>query len=322
MRFLTCAIGETGRTSVDQEREEQVKNCIYMKVGPLIYEIRSDEPFRVRKEYKEFFFRSLGEIEGYAHCRRIRCEVRMVDQFSNIEGTLVYENPERMIFRYQDREYRLHAGQKGVCGIYRETGEKDSFEIELSRAEIPAFEINLLFMEMLALEKYLLEEHALVLHSSYITWKGKGIAFTAPSGTGKSTQAELWRRYAGAEIINGDRSVLWWNQETERFVLCGLPFCGSSQINRNVSAPLLAVVFLSQAPENHAELCPQAESILKLFGEMSINQWNPDMVGKSLRLIEKTVSSVPMIRLACNMEPKAVKVLQNALKQSENRLKY
>ena len=46
------------------------------------------------------------------------------------------------------------------------------------------------------------------------------------------------------------------------------------------------------------------------------------MVGKSLRLIEKTVSSVPMIRLACNMEPEAVEVLQNALKQSENRLKY
>ncbi|WP_370839368.1 hypothetical protein [Intestinibacter bartlettii] len=35
--------------------------------------------------------------------------------------------------------------------------------------------------------------------------KDKGILFSAPSGTGKSTQADLWEKYENAEIINGDR---------------------------------------------------------------------------------------------------------------------
>lgn len=31
------------------------------------------------------------------------------------------------------------------------------------------------------------------LHASVINWKDKGILFSAPSGTGKSTQADLWK---------------------------------------------------------------------------------------------------------------------------------
>lgn len=284
-----------------------------MKVGPLIYEISSDEPGEVRKEYRHFFHDRLSEIEGYEQCRRICCQVRMVEQFSNIEGELVYENPERMIFSYQGREYRLHAGRRGVMGIYRETDQEDYIEIELNRSEVPCFEITLAFLEMLALEKYLLKENALVLHSSYISWKDRGIVFTAPSGTGKSTQAELWRRREGAKVINGDRSILWWNREKERFELCGLPFCGSSGVNYDVTTPLHAIVFLSQARRNVAEYCPIAEGIRKLFGEMSINQWNPLMVQKSLKLIEQIADSVFMIRLACNTEAEAVEVLKKML---------
>ena len=291
-----------------------MKHIIYMKVEPLLYEIVSEEELQVREEYREFFFYDLNESSDFHRCRRIHCEVRMVDRFSNIEGDLLYENPERMVFGYQGREYRLHAGVKGVCGIYRELPEKEDWiEIELSRAEIPKFEISIVFLEMLALERYLLKENALVLHSSYIIWNGQGIVFTAPSGTGKSTQAELWRKYEGAEIINGDRSVLWKNPKHGKFEICGLPFCGSSGINKNQSAPLRAVVFLSQGAENQAEICPASESMRKLFGEMSINQWNPEAVQKSLELIENIAESVPMVHLTCNMEPEAAEILKNFL---------
>lgn len=288
-----------------------MNNKIYMQVGPLIYEITAHMPLEVRKEYKEFFFSSLDEINQYENHRIIRCKVNLVRTFSNIQGNLIYENPERMIFTYQGREFRIHAGMKGVCGIYRESeGGEDSIEIQLSHDEFLNFEINMVFLEMLALERHLLKENALVLHSSYILWKNRGIVFTAPSGTGKSTQAELWRKYEDAQIINGDRSVLWWNPAEKRFDVCGLPFCGSSGIRQNLSAPLSAVVFLSQAPQNHVWTCPYSESIRKMYGEISINQWNPKAVEKSLTLIEKISQNVPMVRLACNMESMAVEVLK------------
>lgn len=293
-----------------------MNNKIYMQVGPVIYEKTFLMPFQVRDEYKEFFFSSLKEIKDHEKSRIIRCQIKMVHHFSNIQGDLIYENPERMIFSYQGREFRLHAGIKGVCGIYRESeDDENSIEIQLSDEEFHQFEINTVFLEMLALERHLLKENALVLHSSYILWENQGIVFTAPSGTGKSTQAELWRCYKGAQIINGDRSVLWWNPVKEQFYVCGLPFCGSSGIRKNISAPLRAVVFLSQALQNQVWPCPSSESIRKMFGEISINQWNPKAVEKSLTLIEKISKTVPMIRLACNMEPEVADILADILNE-------
>ena len=48
-----------------------------------------------------------------------------------------------------------------------------------------------------------------------------------------------------------------------------------------------------------------------MFAEMSINQWNPKAVQKSLELIENISKRVDMVRLECNMEPGAVDTLKN-----------
>ena len=48
----------------------------------------------------------------------------------------------------------------------------------------------------------------IVIHSSAIELDGNGILFSAPSGTGKSTQANLWREHKGAVVLNGDRPAL------------------------------------------------------------------------------------------------------------------
>lgn len=75
----------------------------------------------------------------------------------------------------------------------------------------------------------------LILHSAYIvTPQGQGLLFSGPSGAGKSTQAELWRQYAGAQVINGDRSLVRPGDGTVH----GILYSGTSGICQNVSAPL------------------------------------------------------------------------------------
>lgn len=64
------------------------------------------------------------------------------------------------------------------------------------------------FASLFALERRMLQKDSFILHSAYIRHRGRAILFSAPSGTGKSTQASLWAQYAGAEIINGDRALL------------------------------------------------------------------------------------------------------------------
>ncbi len=55
----------------------------------------------------------------------------------------------------------------------------------------------------------LLYRDCLTFHCSYILHQNRAILFAAPSGTGKSTQAALWEKYRGAEIIIGDRGLLF-----------------------------------------------------------------------------------------------------------------
>ena len=97
------------------------------------------------------------------------------------------------------------------------------------------------------LPQLLLPYRTLVFHAAYIGWQGRGILFTAPSGTGKSTQAELWRALRGSEVLNGDKAGVSLRESP---MAHSMPFSGTSGICRNVSLPLRAIVVLSQAPEN------------------------------------------------------------------------
>ena len=99
------------------------------------------------------------------------------------------------------------------------------------------------------LEATLLHFGAVILHASLIRWNNTAIVFSAPSSTGKSTQAELWKQYAGAEILNGDRAAL--RKKDGVWHGYGLPYAGSSGIYRNEHAPLRAIVALKQERENN-----------------------------------------------------------------------
>ena len=51
------------------------------------------------------------------------------------------------------------------------------------------------------------------LHASIVSYRGEGIVFSGPSGAGKSTQAGLWEKYTPSEIINGDRALIFYDEE-------------------------------------------------------------------------------------------------------------
>ena len=78
--------------------------------------------------------------------------------------------------------------------------------------------------------------------------KGDVISVIGPSGTGKSTQAELWRSLRSAGIINGDRAAIRVLDGVP--YACGIPFCGTSDICRNKKLPVKAIVCLDKGTEN------------------------------------------------------------------------
>ena len=88
----------------------------------------------------------------------------------------------------------------------------------------------------------LLTKGVLHLHSSFVLYKDKALVFTGPSGIGKTTQAELWRDYQGALIVNGDACLL--RRMEDGWHAFGTPVHGSSPYCENREAPLSALVVL------------------------------------------------------------------------------
>lgn len=161
--------------------------------------------------------------------------------------------------------------------------------------------------DLLGLETVLLLHEAFLLHAAFIELQGRGILFSAPSGTGKSTQAALWEQYTGAKILNGDRAAVRYLDG--RWQAFGLPYAGSSQVYCNASAPCSAIVVLRQAEENRLTRLSQKEALLALYPETTVHEWDKKQVELAVTHLLKLTQTVPVYRLDCLPNEAAVRLL-------------
>ena len=202
--------------------------------------------------------------------------------------------PERRIFAVTELD-------TAASTVKTLTDADSAWEYENTRVIFRTFEIP----------HILLMHGGLLLHASMIEYGGQAILFTAPSGVGKSTQAEIWRRTQGADVINGDRALI-------RFIggrahAHGVPYCGSSGICKNVSLPLRAVVSLEQAEENRAVPMSAGKAAAALIGGATAHSWLKSDMERLTDAALRTIKSVPMIKLYCTADERAAKALLNAM---------
>lgn len=163
----------------------------------------------------------------------------------------------------------------------------------------------------IGLETLLLQHEGLLLHASLVKYKGVAIAFSAPSGVGKSTHADLWQTHLGAEILNGDRAALRKGEDGWRAY--GSPHAGTSRIFKNDHAPLRAIVFLQQAKENRLRRLSAAEAFPKLYPELSIHHWEKAFVEKAMDLALELLAQTPAYLLECLPEESAAVLVKKGL---------
>lgn len=150
----------------------------------------------------------------------------------------------------------------------------------------------------------------LILHSSYVLRaEGDALLFSGVSGIGKSTQAELWRRYASARVINGDRALVDVNAGYAH----GIFYSGTSRICENVSAPIRAVILPEQAAVNRVSVPAKREAFMRILNQCAYYPWDADSASAMTELAARLVSSLPVLRLDCRKDEGAVTALQNEL---------
>lgn len=159
--------------------------------------------------------------------------------------------------------------------------------------------------------RLLAQKNSVLCHCSYILYNGEAILFSAPKQSGKSTQADLWKKLKGATVVNGDRAVL--KIVNGRLTAFGTPFCGSSKISLNISAPVRAVVFLSKSSNNRNKL-ELIESKKECFFELIKNvSVNTDYENKIVDTAIKMCSCSDMYRMECLPNETAVELLDDEL---------
>lgn len=160
----------------------------------------------------------------------------------------------------------------------------------------------------IGMETLLLQHKGLLLHASLIKYEGKAIAFSGPSGVGKSTQADIWKEYFFAEIINGDRAVL--RKTSDGWYAYGSPYAGTSGIYKNDSAPLQGIVLLEQAKENSLRRLTAGEAFRQLYSQLSIHQWEKEFVAEATDLLLQLVENTPVYLLRCRPEKAAAELVK------------
>lgn len=162
------------------------------------------------------------------------------------------------------------------------------------------------------LEELLLENQALILHSASITHKDHALLFTAPGGTGKTTQTDLWHRYLeDVEDLNGDRTLLQCTPNG--WYACGFPICGSSGRCEQKTTPIRAVIILRQGTEDKIyELSPAQKTAL-LYSEVTVPHFQRTSIERTLELLEDFIREIPVFLYSCTMQESAVTTLHHYL---------
>ena len=151
----------------------------------------------------------------------------------------------------------------------------------------------------------------LFLHAAQISYSGRGILFTAPSGTGKTTQAKLWRDNRGAEILCNDRTLV--RNCTGFWKTYGYPIDGSEPVRSSEIRVLACVVVLRQGAENHVERLKASRSASCLMMQAVIDGWSAEARSREMDLIFSLLDDTPVYLLTCTPDVRAVDVLADKL---------
>lgn len=138
----------------------------------------------------------------------------------------------------------------------------------------------------------------LMVHASALRYGGRGYAFIARSGTGKSTHVNQWMRaVAGTEILNDDTPIV--RIIGDDVFIYGSPWSGKTTCYRQVKAPLGAITRIERAQVNSIERLRPIQAFACLFPSCSTMKWDKDIFDALCRNITTIVERIPIYTLYC-----------------------
>lgn len=220
---------------------------------------------------------------------------------------------DRYIDIYQDSDGKIRViyDAKRENALIKDISEDGFYHrIEYNEEHMCYWNSNMM-MKVFDIPNKVILCNGVFLHASYVVYQGRAIIFTAPKQVGKSTQASLWEKYRGAEIVNGDRVLL--RKIEGQWRAYGSPYAGTSRIFKDISAPVDAIIILSQGMENIASKATTLESIKALMEGCSFESWSRESILLVTDMVNDLLEKIRFVKLKCLPDEGAVKILEEYL---------
>ncbi len=159
----------------------------------------------------------------------------------------------------------------------------------------------------------LAQKHGLLpLHGSAINYKGDVILFAAPSGTGKSTHANMWKQLYKDDVswVNDDKPLL--EIIDGKTYVYGAPFSGQHHSNTNEKKPLKAIVFLKQGITDEVTKLSEKDALKHLM-KNTLRPSEEALWDHALKQFEVILNNIPIYMLDASLSLNAAKAVKKAI---------
>ena len=191
--------------------------------------------------------------------------------------------------------------------------------MKLEGQETPEEDEQLCIYRKIAL--LLMDYNAFLMHAAVISIDGQGIAFTAESGTGKTTRVLLWKKAFGnrMKVVNGDKPVMKF--VNDRLYAFGTPWRGKEHMGENTYVPMKAICFIQRGETVSLQRMDAKEITLRLFKQVLLPN-DPKLMGLFMALMERFVKKVPFYLYTCNMYNEKPAELWEQMMMDEQTVQY
>lgn len=155
----------------------------------------------------------------------------------------------------------------------------------------------------------------LLMHASVIVNGGNAYMFLGRSGTGKSTHSRLWLGHIpGSRLLNDDNPVIRIAPDGTS-IIYGSPWSGKTPCYLNESAPLAAVVRLSQAPCNKITPVKGAFAYAAISPSLSAMRWEPEMADGIHATLSQVIKGTSAYQLRCLPDEAAARLCADTVRK-------
>lgn len=318
--LLAYAVSVFGRQEIPQEQlERDLKRFLQnlRNYGMLLQE--GDEPVLCTKAYEiaelhiiyegqekwiHSFLNSFAEKQKKSICEEETqyWHIKGLSEVENYEGRLLLFSRQMDIYQCSGTYVlRFHTNLHLIMCKISVDGKEAIFYYDGSDTEEG---IDELFYGMRTAFLYFAAQHGkYAIHSASIFYRHRAWLFSAASGTGKSTHAQLWRNLFSIQMINGDINLC--GMENGRAFVYGIPWCGTSKIYDTQKYPLGGIVLLKRADSDYIQELSADEQQLLVSQRMISPSWDDKQLESHLAFAGYLTAKTVICRLCCTPKDSA-----------------